>query len=343
MNGMERLTAAIDGTPSDRIPIFCNLLDQGAQELGMSIREYYSSGEHVATGQILMREKYGYDNVWSLFYVGREAELFGCRSIIYAEDGPPNVGEMIIRTLDDIEKLQPPVPVIDHPLFAEELTCLRILRRELGGRYPICAYITSTMTLPVLLMGMGPWFSLLLTGPDEPRRRLLEICHRFFVEEVRAFREGGADIILYSNPFGSTDFVPPHFFQQFSLPWIKRDIEAIGTSGVVFYCGSARMNDVIDTVIRETGIGAYYPSPLDDPAQVKRIIAGRGLCSGVINDIPMIDWTPERVRQEVRTIIEAGKPGGKFLFGTLVMPYRIPEENIRALMDAAIEFGSWEK
>jgi len=30
MTGMERLNAAIQGTAADRIPVFCNLLDQGA-------------------------------------------------------------------------------------------------------------------------------------------------------------------------------------------------------------------------------------------------------------------------------------------------------------------------
>ena len=88
-----------------------------------------------------------------------------------------------------------------------------------------------------------------------------------------------------------------------------------------------------------TGIGVYYLSPLDDVAEGKRIIAGRALCCGVINDIKLIDWTPEQVRHEVRRIIEAGKPGGKFLFGTLVMPLDIPDENIRAMLDAAYEYG----
>jgi hypothetical protein len=30
------------------------------------------------------------------------------------------------------------------------------------------------------------------------------------------------------------------------------------------------------------------------------------------------------------------------LFGTLVMPYDIPERNIRAMLEAAYEFGSYE-
>ena len=72
---MDRLVAAIKGETSDRIPVFCNLIDQGVKELGLdSLHDYYQNGEYVAEAQLKMREKYGYDNVWSLFYVGKEAE-----------------------------------------------------------------------------------------------------------------------------------------------------------------------------------------------------------------------------------------------------------------------------
>jgi uroporphyrinogen decarboxylase len=40
-------------------------------------------------------------------------------------------------------------------------------------------------------------------------------------------------------------------------------------------------------------------------------------------------------------MMDEGMPGGKFLFGTLVMPYGIPETNIRAMLEAAYEFGSY--
>jgi uroporphyrinogen decarboxylase len=99
------------------------------------------------------------------------------------------------------------------------------------------------------------------------------------------------------------------------------------------------MNQVIDQVITETGIGTFYLSPLDDIAEGKRIIDGRALCAGVINDIPIIDWTPDQVRDEVRRMLEAGMPGGKFFFGTIVMPMAVPEENIRAMIDAVKEHG----
>ncbi len=342
MTGMERLAAAVNGTPADRIPVFCNLLDQGARELGLSLQEYYSRGEYVAEAQLRMRAKYGYDCLWSLFYVGKEAELLGCKKIIFASDGPPNVGEMIIRNYDDIASLQVPDDITTHPAFEEELKCLRILKAEAGGKYPICAYLTASMTLPAILMGMEKWMRMLMMGPADMRDELLAKCSDFFRKQIAAYRAAGADVLVYSNPFGSTDVIPRKFFDELSLPWMERDLRPGGVDGVVYYCGSSRFNDVIETVIERLGIGAFYLSPWDDIGEGKRIIAGRGLTCGVLNDIMLIDWTREEIRAEVKRMIAAGKPGGRFLFGTLVMPYAIPEENIRTMLEAAYEFGRFD-
>ncbi|MFH1196446.1 MAG: uroporphyrinogen decarboxylase family protein [bacterium] len=341
-NGMERLVSAINGKASDRIPVFCNMLDQGAKELGISLKEYFTNGESVAEAQLKMQKKYKHDNVWSLFYVGKEAELLGCKKILFAEDGPPNVEDFVIKSFEDIEKLQTPGDIASHPAFEEAAKCLKILKGEVGGKSPICAYISSSMTIPVMLMGMEKWLELMFIGPFELRDMLLEKCNDFFIKEVKAYRDGGADVIVYSNPFGSTDIVPMSFFMETSLKWIKKDISGVGTSGMVYYCGMARFNDVINTVIEQTGIGVYYISPLDDLAEAKRIIAGRALTCGVFNDIKLIDWSESEIKDEVKRIIDAGMPGGKFLFGTGVMPYSIPEKNIRIMLEAAYEYGAFK-
>jgi uroporphyrinogen decarboxylase len=250
------------------------------------------------------------------------------------------VEDFVITGYDDIENLEIPDDIAAHPAFEEELKCLRILKREVGGKYPICAYISSSMTLPSMLMGMEKWFELLFIGPEDVRNVLLAKCHEFFVREIKAYRDNGADVLVYSNPFGSTDFVPMKFFMEQSLPWIEKDVSAVGTPGLVYYCGTSRFNRVIDTVLERTGIGVYYLSPLDDVAEGKRAVDGRGLTCGIINDIHLINWSPETVRSEVKRIIDAGKPGGKFLFGTGVMPWAIPEKNILAMLEAAYEYGA---
>ncbi|MBF0550497.1 MAG: uroporphyrinogen decarboxylase family protein [Deltaproteobacteria bacterium] len=339
ITGMDRLVATAKGEILDRIPVYCNLFEQGAGELGMTVREYYSKGEYVAEGQIRMRAKYGYDNVWGLFYLGRKAELLGCRDIIFPTDGPPNVADFVIKTYDDIGRLRIPEDISAHPAFQEDINCLRILKNEVGGKYPICTIVTSAMTLPTLLMGMDKWMELLLLGPTDVRDELLAKCSDFFIKEITAYRDAGADTLFYSNPFGSTDTIPMKFFKKISLPWMERDLRPVGTQGVVYVCGMSRFNNVIDEIIDRLGITSFYISPLSDIAEAKKIVAGRGVVCGVINDIPLIDWSEEEIRNEVKRIIDAGMPGGKFSFGTSLMPCNIPEEKIRTMLSAAYEFG----
>lgn len=339
ITGMDRLRAAVTRSPCDRIPVFCNLLDQGARELGVPLREYYASGERVAEGQLRMRERFGYDNLWSLFYVGKEAELLGCRRILFAEDGPPNVGHLVIQRPEDIERFEVPSDLEGHPAFAEPARCLRILRSEDRGRHPICAYLTASMSLPAILMGMEAWLRLLLGGPAVLRDRLLEQCSRFFRLEAALYRRLGADVLLYSDPFASPDILPLRMIEELSLPWMARDLEGHGVADVVFYCGGASMNPVIEAVKARTGVGSFYLGPTDDLRQARARVGDDALLAGVINDIRLLDWTGPEIEAEVARILEGGGNRGGFLFGTLVMPYAIPEDRIRIMLDAAFRGG----
>jgi uroporphyrinogen-III decarboxylase len=213
------------------------------------------------------------------------------------------------------------------------------LKREVGGRYPICGYVTAGMALPALLMGMDKWFELLFMGPAEVRDELLSKCSLFCQRHIAALRELGVDVIVYANPFGSTDFVPLQYIVNTGIPWMKQDLSG-GLQGIVYYCGGARFNQVIEAIISQIGIQAYYLSPLDDIAAGKQIINGRALTCGVINDIKLIDWSEQEIRQEVKRMLTAGDiESGKFLFGTILMPYKIPERNIKAMLDSVYEFG----
>ncbi len=133
MTPLEILAAAINGEPAPRIPVFCNLLDQGARELGMTQKEYYARGENVAQAQLKMLARFGHDNVWSLSYVGVEAEILGCQEILFNDDGAPNVADFVIKTYGDIAKLEIPADITAHPAWAKNAACLRNLEGR-GGR-----------------------------------------------------------------------------------------------------------------------------------------------------------------------------------------------------------------
>lgn len=342
MTPLQILAAAANGTPAPRIPVFCNLLDHGARELKMHAKDYFSNGEYVAEAQLRMLKRYGQDNVWSLHYVGKEAELLGCRDILFADDGVPNVADFVIKSLDDIAKFEVPADITEVPAWQSIADCMRILHSEVGATHPLCAYITASTTLPSILMGMDKWMELFLLGPYDLRDELLCKCSDFFQQHIRALRAAGANVLVYSTPFGSPYFVGKDVIRKTVLPWMKRDLQHGGVADVVYYCGMAPFNDVIDLVFDELNIKTHYISPLADLAEAKRLINTRGLTCGVIDDIKMIHWTEQQTRAEVKRIIDIGKQGGHFLFGNGVMPLAVPEANIRTMVDSAIEYGRLE-
>ena len=341
-SGMELFGALLAGQLPARVPIVCNVVDQGARELGVSLRDYYASGERVAEGQLRLREKYGHDTLMGYFYSALDAELLGCRNIIYAEDGPPNVGQLVVSDMDDIERLQVLEDPREHPRFQELATCISILKREAAGRYPVLAPVTASFSLPAMLMGIEGWISLFLSGDPVRREQLLAKCSLFCSRQIAALREAGADLIVYVNPVASANFLTLPRFRERALPWIARDMGPAGPAGVVYFNGGGRINPMLDDIASATGIGAYYLNPYDDIVEAKQMLAGRGLVAGAINDIRLIDWSVDEIERQVEKIMTAGKAGGGFLFGTLLMPLAIPEASIRAMMAAALRYGEYD-
>ena len=340
MTPLQILQAAMQGTPAPRIPIFCNLLDQGAQLLKLSPKAFFANGEYVAEAQLRLLQEYGHDNVWSLHYVGKEAELLGCQEILFAEHGVPNVANFVLQQVEDIANFTIPADITQHPAWESIASCLRILKAEVGATHPICAYVTASTTLPALLLGMDKWMELYLTGPFELRDHLLRLCSDFTQQHLAALRAAGANVLIYSSPFGSPYFLSKAQIAKDILPWMLRDLQGEQRRDLVYYCGMAPFNDIIELVMEELQITTHYISPLADLATAKRLINTRGLTCGVIDDIKMINWSEQQTREEVKRIIDIGKPGGHFLFGTGVMPMAIPTVNIHAMLSAAHEYGA---
>lgn len=341
MTGMERFGALLNGQTPDRVPLVINLLDQGAKELRVSLRDYYASGALVAEGQLRLREKYGYDTLLGMFYAALEAEVMGCRNIIYAEDGPPNVGHLVIRNAHDITQLHVPEDLNCQPRFRELTNCITILKRQSAGRWPVLGVVTASFSLPAMLMGIGQWMDLFLNGDPGLRELLLEKCSQFCSRQIIALRAAGADIIVYTNPVASATFITPQKFRQLALPWLLEDLKEPGPAGIAFFSGGGCINPILSDIKSHTGIGAYYLNPFDDIAEARQILGPEAMIVGAINDIRLLDWTPAEISQEVERIMSVGRCAGGFIFGTMMMPFDIPEENISALVSAAIAQGRY--
>ncbi|MCA9735936.1 methylcobamide--CoM methyltransferase MtbA, partial [candidate division KSB1 bacterium] len=79
----------------------------------------------------------------------------------------------------------------------------------------------------------------------------------------------------------------------------------------------------------------------DNLAEIKPVLAGKVTIVGNINNIALIDWTPEQIEEEVKKVCEAAKKGGGFILANQgpEIPYDVPDENIRAFVEAGKKWG----
>jgi uroporphyrinogen decarboxylase len=341
MTALERIAALKEGRLPDRVPVFCNLLEQGAELMGMTMEKYYSCGENVAEGQLKLQEHYGYDQLWGYHYSAQEAEILGADHTIFYPDGPPNVGQLIIKDYKDIDALSVDDGVFEHPRFRELLKTIALLRKERGDSCPVLTSVVGSVSLPPILMGMEKWLDLLYTGPRDKVQLLLNKCSEYVRKKTKIYLEQGVTMVAYFNPLGSAAFVTPAQFDKEILPFVKSDMAGLDTGRIVYFNGGGIINPLIPSLLENTSLQAFYINPMDSIKEARNMIAHRGLLAAAINDIPLINQSKQEIRAEVKRIMKEGAPGGGFIFGTLVMPLAVGEIRIRTMLEAAFEFGAY--
>ena len=68
MTSLQRVFCTLGHRQPDRVPFFLLLTMHGARELGLSIKEYFSTAENVVEGQLRMWAKYRHDCLYNFFY-----------------------------------------------------------------------------------------------------------------------------------------------------------------------------------------------------------------------------------------------------------------------------------
>jgi hypothetical protein len=81
-----------------------------------------------------------------------------------------------------------------------------------------------------------------------------------------------------------------------------------------------------------------------DIFKAKKEIGHHQCIAGGIKDSQFILGTPEEMRRQVRTLCETvGQGGGFIISGGCNFPYATRPENLRALIDAVLEYGVYDR
>jgi len=337
MTPLQRVLTTLGHKEPDRVPLFLLLTMHGAKELGMSLQEYFSSGENVAEGQVRLRTKYEHDCYYPFFYAAVEVEAWG-GGVIYQPDGPPNAGAPIIRDMADILKLDPP-GIKGNPPLAKVLKSIEILKAR-GEEVPIVGVVMSPFSLPIMQMGFEPYLQLMHEHQDL-FQRLMDINEDFIVSWANAQLDAGATAITYFDPVASPSMVPRETYLKTGFKVAQRTLAKINGPTAV-HVASGRALPIIDDIVQlETAI--VGTSTLENLSDLKDACKGRLTVLGNLNGIEMCRWTKQETVSAVRSAIEKAGPGGGFILADNhgEIPFQVTDETLMTIVETVRTYGKY--
>lgn len=158
-------------------------------------------------------------------------------------------------------------------------------------------------------------------------------------------------VVCYSEDLGGQDslLISPEMYRRLFKPRQRKIIDLLHslTDAKVLMHSDGAIREIIPDLI-ECGVNALNPVQVSargmDSAGLKRDF-GRDLAfwGGGCDSQGVLPFaTPQEIREEAKKRIEDLKPGGGFIFGPIHhIESHVPPENIEALFQAALEFGSY--
>lgn len=338
MNAMQRTLTALGHQEPDRVPYFLLTTGHGAQELGLSVKDYFADAENVVEAQLRMLKKYRRDCLYAFYYASIEIEAWGGSSI-FSLDGPPLCGAPIIEKPEDIDRLQTPA-IESAPGLQRVLASIAGMKAQVGDTVPIIGVAISPFSLPIMQMGFDRYLELIYEDPVR-FERLMQRNIAFSVAWSNAQLAAGATAICYFDPLSSSTNIPRPLYLKTGQQVAKQALAGI-KGATATHMASGRCLTIIGD-IADTGTAIVGVSGLEDLAALKIAAGGRVSLLGNLNGIEMRRWTPAEAEAAVKLAIAKAGRGGGFLLSDNhgEIPYLVPEDVLLAMSDAVERWGRY--
>ncbi|MBU2972732.1 uroporphyrinogen decarboxylase [Pseudoalteromonas sp. C2R02] len=249
---------------------------------------------------------------------------------LYFETGEGPKFERTIERMSDVENL--PVPDPEQEL-GYVMNAVRTIRRELKGEVPLIGFSGSPWTLATYMVEGGSskaFGKIKKMAFAEPKmlHMLLDKLADSVILYLNAQIKAGAQSVMIFDTWGG--ILTPRDYKQFSLAYMDKIVKGLIRENdgrkvpVTLFTknGGMWIED-----IAATGCDAVALDWTIDMADAKRRIGDKVALQGNM-DPAMLHASPERIREEVKTILEGFGEGGTghvFNLGHGITPDVTPE------------------
>ena len=330
MDRFERLQAAVEGRPVDRVPVSAwghfydkETTAEGLADVMVSFHRAYD-WDYL---KIHARASYHVEG-WGFAY-----EPSGDRSRLHACTHRP------IKTAGDWRKLEP-MP-LDHPVFEEQLKAISLIRNAVKDAPIIMTVFTPLDIADKLVDRDAALLARHIAEDPEAVRHALSVFAETFAPFVRKLSASGIDGIYFSSKWVNGDPISNDAYRRLAVDFdmdVIREAQGLWCNLFHLCQGGINLNLVGDYPVHAFHWDAHADgNPGYDHG--RRHVPGMAVAGGV-DAATLADGTPEQVEEKAKHCIAQTKGTGFVLGpGCSVVTARTPLENLMALRRAPERMG----
>lgn len=345
MTSKERLIAAMTFKPVDRVPFMILLGETWLIERdGLSFKDLREMDD---LGVDLICSTYANlqcDSVTSGLgcWIGC-LEAIGCPCKINEIGAAIEVKPVVIDPAADVAKLKIediPKKLDESELIHKMMRQTREMKKAVGDDKMVCGQLVGPFSAANMMVGVKEFMTLL--GKRSPYvKPLLEYATEFCREIARLYRKNGADLMQVADPCSSGDLISPRMYKDLVVPTLEKlygDMQKDYGLTMIHICGKAGMRL---PEIMKLGINAFsVDSPVNIPEAMKEA-DGKVCMMGNFdpNGLLRLGTPKECYDAAMPNLQAAGLGGGYVLMPGCDLAATTPADNLRALVEASMDFA----
>lgn len=342
MNSKERVFAAIEGKPTDCVPVtpyngnFCINI------AGFEVSECYTNGRKLAEAMIKAQEITGQDVVISQsdqYYI---TEAMGVKTT-YHKGALPDVVSRPVENIEDISKLKPADP--SQGRMGVYIEAIERMKQHYKGEVAVRASGAGCFPLASHVMGMDGFMLALAyaeMGEGDYEKYLFDLLGLLYESHYRyveACVKAGADIVQCADSLASLDVISPKMYEKYAFPYEKKFFDRIDKlkgdydfHTLLHICGD---NTLIIDKMADTGADIIEFDYKVKMSYVKEKVGDRVCLMGNLNPCgALLEGTKEDVIKEAKQAIADGSKNGRFCLGSgCEVAAGSPLENVQAMIN----------
>lgn len=345
MNATQRMDAAINLKPVDRIPNAPFYEAPICSYFGSSFKAALLEGEPMRAAHMAGLDAFQFD--WIMVGMGLIGgiipDALGCQ-VAFPEDVFPIIEKTVIRSMADVEAVA--IAEVHTERMELFLQGVALLNQELKGQVPIACEYISPFTIATRLRGTNEIMMDMYASP-ELVHATQEALVLQDIEIGRLLLDAGVEYIFYGADMECPLLISPKHYREFVHQPTSQVVNALANMGgrvLPHMCGGIVDTGIVDMLL-EMNISGIMPGNLTqetvlDLRQLKDRVGERTAIFDNLNpNGSLLIGSPEETARETRHHLEraAHLPGYLFSTSGTTSP-NIPRANFEAMNQAVLDF-----